>query len=418
MNCRKLMRWTGTLLLIVGVVSGLRIPFFYLRNDLVSHRLLGMASSAAANATTNRQLGQQAGAQTGSKTGLGASSRSSVGSAGVTVDPKSAMVRTIPLAQPSSGSLLGVVVIPTLNLHAPLLQGATDTELNVGVGHLSSSAAMGGPGIAELSAHNATWFRHIDTLKPGDAIEVTVAGTTYTYQVTGHEIVKTGAAIPNSAKPELVLESCYPLNALYLTSSRYLVFAQLAHASSEPATTRGHTSGSNTASGVPKVYAEVPSDLQQDGLLLHQNDLPLGTMSWEGKPDKSLVQGPLPLEVSNTMVQLYEAVLIASSQNHISDLMALVPTLTQDQLKQDDDLLSQSLNGIRYLRPLNLTIHADGSVIEQVTAEAVFQVNGQTYDVQMVAASPSAGAHAGKTATAVHGTELKLTQIRMFRKEG
>jgi hypothetical protein len=42
----------------------------------------------------------------------------------------------------------------------------------------------------------------------------------------GTKVEKVGYNIENFPYPGLVLESCYPLNALYITPNRYLVFAK------------------------------------------------------------------------------------------------------------------------------------------------------------------------------------------------
>jgi len=51
---------------------------------------------------------------------------------------------------------------------------------------------------------------------------------TFTYQVTGHQVVQKGSPVYSpSTESLLVLETCYPTNALFLTDQRYLVTAQL-----------------------------------------------------------------------------------------------------------------------------------------------------------------------------------------------
>jgi len=133
---------------------------------------------------------------------------------------------------PASGAyrldgLIGLLQIPSLALTASLAQGITDQVLSSAVGHLVGSSLPGQLGDSLLAAHNATWFRHIDRLRVGDVILVTTKDGRFAYRVTGSQVVHTDAPVAQSARPTLILESCYPLDALYFTPYRQLVFASL-----------------------------------------------------------------------------------------------------------------------------------------------------------------------------------------------
>src|SRR6185437_16130897 len=64
----------------------------------------------------------------------------------------------------------GLLEAPVLGLVAPVLEGTGDAVLDDAVGHDPESAWPGGQGTSVLSAHDVTWFSHIDRLKPGDEI--------------------------------------------------------------------------------------------------------------------------------------------------------------------------------------------------------------------------------------------------------
>lgn len=127
----------------------------------------------------------------------------------------------------TKGELIGRVVIPSLDLTAPLIQGTSLGILAHAAGHLTGSVLPGQTGTAVIAAHDVTYFHHIDALKPGQTIEVTTSQGYFTYKVTGHQVVTVGTNVANTYYPSLVLETCYPLNALTLVNHRYLVSAVL-----------------------------------------------------------------------------------------------------------------------------------------------------------------------------------------------
>lgn len=49
----------------------------------------------------------------------------------------------------------------------------------------------------------------------------------FKYKVVRHQVIQVGTNVPNTPYPSLVLETCYPLNALQLVNRRYVVRAVL-----------------------------------------------------------------------------------------------------------------------------------------------------------------------------------------------
>jgi sortase A len=123
--------------------------------------------------------------------------------------------------------VFGKLAIPKLSLVAPIVEGTSPSDLQTAVGHLSTSVLPGQKGSSVLAAHNVTWFRHLDQLKPGDTIQVVTQSQTITYRVTGAKVVHVGYNAPNTPNSSLIMETCYPLNTWYWTSERYLIFASL-----------------------------------------------------------------------------------------------------------------------------------------------------------------------------------------------
>jgi sortase A len=87
---------------------------------------------------------------------------------------------------------LGTIQIPAIGIDAPLGEGVTLTNLNRGPGHWPGTALPGHVGNVVIGAHRVSHthpFRDVDKLQPGDTVIFSVAGGSYTYVVTGTEVV-------------------------------------------------------------------------------------------------------------------------------------------------------------------------------------------------------------------------------------
>jgi sortase A len=157
------------------------------------------------------------------------------------------------------GSAVGRIVIPRIHASYVVVKGAGEPELELGPGIYSKALFPGtsfpgaGP-ITAIAGHRTTWlqpFRHIDELRPGDRIFVTMPYGRFTYLVTRERIVPeadVSAVLTPSRLPDVVLSACYPL---FSAEKRILVFARLAeikprgaaliHAPSQPAGVFGAT---------------------------------------------------------------------------------------------------------------------------------------------------------------------------------
>jgi LPXTG-site transpeptidase (sortase) family protein len=123
------------------------------------------------------------------------------------------------------GQLSGILHIPALNLTAPVEEGTDDQELNVAIGHDPQSVWPGVDGAAVFLAHDVSYFVHLNELKPGDVITYQTACNTVKFTVSTQQIVAAGSDVSNTTGPSLVLDTCYPPNALFFTSQRLLVRA-------------------------------------------------------------------------------------------------------------------------------------------------------------------------------------------------
>jgi sortase A len=226
-----------------------------------------------------------------------------------------------PRTTPNSGAApRGLLEAPALGLVAPVLEGTGDVTLNDAVGHVPASVWPGPTGTSVLSAHNVTWFSRIDRLKARDEIRYVTPCRTYTYRVTSHRVVPAGYPVYNTTVPSIVLDTCYPLDALYLTSTRYLVYATLASTSPTSASPR-------LRPGSPSLTVRAPKALAAQGLGLDQNDGPLGVLRLTGSPSPGWRQTNTPLEAEAAALTAYFGVIRSAEQGQRTWWADLAPSV-------------------------------------------------------------------------------------------
>jgi sortase A len=215
----------------------------------------------------------------------------------------------------------GLLEAPALKLVAPVLQGTGDDVLNVAVGHVPTSVWPGQPGTSVLSAHDVTWFSGLTRLRPGDQIRYVTPCVTYSFEVASHAIVHAGSPVYNTPEGRLVLDTCYPLDALYFTPTRYLVYATLTgSAATHPAVAAPENWP------VPEVPA--PAELTAQGLSLAQNDAPLGSLSITGTAAPAWRQSSAPMRLEVAALTEYFGLLHSAAQDRVGwwrDLAPLAP---------------------------------------------------------------------------------------------
>lgn len=94
---------------------------------------------------------------------------------------------------------IGIIEIESLDIKYPIFEGAGDTELNAGIGHLPETADLLTEGNCVLAGHNGSrrgvFFTNLCEIQMGDMVVVTNKNmTTHTYKV-----VSTGTVGPNDA---------------------------------------------------------------------------------------------------------------------------------------------------------------------------------------------------------------------------
>jgi sortase A len=265
-------------------------------------------------------------------------------------------------AAPQVGQLAGVLSIPSLGLQAPVEEGTDDAELNVAAGHAPASVWPGSVGSAVLLAHDVSYFVHLGNLKAGDLITYRNQCSTVSFQVSGQQIVTTGAPVYNSATPTLVLDTCWPTNALFYTSQRLLVTAiEVPNAPAPVKTRTPGKSGASTSTTTPLAApaadtvtytTPAPPDLVAQGLTLTQNEAPMGTLTLTGDTTPTFEESPGPLSLAGAALEAYFGGIHAAGQNRADWWSAVAPgvampvPLTGATITGHDSALNVGINSV------------------------------------------------------------------------
>lgn len=119
------------------------------------------------------------------------------------VGPVSAPIRT--------GSPVAVLTIPRLGLHnAVVVQGTTSRALESGPGHRPDTVLPGQAGVSVVYGRAVTFgapFRHLQSLRTGDRVQVTTQQGAFTYVVQGRRQRGVPVAAPAPGTARLTLGS-------------------------------------------------------------------------------------------------------------------------------------------------------------------------------------------------------------------
>jgi len=130
---------------------------------------------------------------------------------------------------PVAGDTIGSLSIPVLKLELPILQGTDADELDKGVGHFIESVLPGEADNCVFSGHRTTVFKKLGELVIGDQLTVKTSAGTFTYEVSGTQIVDKDdkTVIVPVDHAVLTLTTCYPFVFIGSAPDRYIVSATL-----------------------------------------------------------------------------------------------------------------------------------------------------------------------------------------------
>lgn len=116
------------------------------------------------------------------------------------------------------------IVIPKIDVNAPIVEGVSWEDLKKGVGHLPGSANPGERGNLYLAAHNDIYgeiFRYLEKLNVGDEYYIYAGEQRFHYRVKEKRIIEptqVEVMLPTT-EPVATLQTCYP----YLINTHRLV---------------------------------------------------------------------------------------------------------------------------------------------------------------------------------------------------
>jgi sortase A len=122
------------------------------------------------------------------------------------------------------------IVIPKINVDAPIVDGVAWEDLKQGVGHLPGSANPGERGNMYLAAHNDIYgeiFRYLEDLEVGDEYFVYAGDEKFRYVVKERRIIDptdVEVMLPTT-EPVATLQTCYPY---MVDTHRLVVISELA----------------------------------------------------------------------------------------------------------------------------------------------------------------------------------------------
>jgi sortase A len=283
------------------------------------------------------------------------------------------------------GQLSGILSIPTLKLSAPVEEGTDDAELDVAVGHDPQSVWPGANGAAVLLAHDVSYFVHLAALQPGDVITYRTACTTVKFVVRGQQIVAAGSDVSNTSNASLVLDTCYPPDALFYTPQRLLIRADEVDESMT-----GVTAATGPPPVAPTYTTTAPAALVAQGLTLQQNEAPMGTMQLVDST-RVFAQSPGPLSLEAAALEAYFGGLHAGAQHQLSWWDALAPGVPLPS-----QLDGASVTG--HDAPLNVEIDSSAGTPTQVVLRTTVTLSGGS----------SPGVHAETATLLVHGSVVTV----------
>jgi sortase A len=127
------------------------------------------------------------------------------------------------------GENIGSLTIPALDLKSPIIQGTSEPELALGVGHFISSTMPGENDNCVLSGHRNTVFARLGEIKKGNQLIIQTSSGIFIYKVTGTKIVHANdrTVIVHTNHAMLTLTTCYPFIYNGHAPDRFIVSADL-----------------------------------------------------------------------------------------------------------------------------------------------------------------------------------------------
>jgi sortase A len=127
------------------------------------------------------------------------------------------------------GQAIGRIRIPRLGLNMVVVDGTDHESLKRGPGRDPRTYMPGQNRLVYIAGHRTTYlapFSHIDSIRSGDAITLSMPYATFVYRAVRHRIVPaTDLSVLRSPRHELLeLQACHPR---FFATHRYIVYGRL-----------------------------------------------------------------------------------------------------------------------------------------------------------------------------------------------
>jgi len=125
------------------------------------------------------------------------------------------------------GEAIGRIKVPRLGLNMILVNGTDHDSLIKGPGRDLRTYMPGQGQLIYIAGHRTTYlapFSHIDALRSGDRVTLSVPYATFVYRVTRHRIVPSNdlSVLDSHGREVVILQACHPR---FFATHRYLAYA-------------------------------------------------------------------------------------------------------------------------------------------------------------------------------------------------
>ena len=213
----RLLRWSGTTLIVLGLLVGLwafvvwqwQDPFTSLYTRWQQHKLKGTYAEVV---RTYHPLPV-----------AHAKSVSVAAERRILVTEATRYRRIAKVGAP-----IGHIDVPRLGLHMLVVNGTNHDSLVKGPGRDERTYMPGQGQLIYIAGHRTTYlapFAHIDSMKVGDLVKLKLPYATIVYSVTGHVIVDAHdlSVLRSHNRELLALQACHPR---FFSTQRYIVWAK------------------------------------------------------------------------------------------------------------------------------------------------------------------------------------------------
>jgi len=125
------------------------------------------------------------------------------------------------------GEAIGRIKVPRLGLNMILVNGTDHDSLIKGPGRDLRTYMPGQGQLIYIAGHRTTYlapFSHIDALRSGDRVTLSMPYATFVYRVTRHRIVPSNdlSVLDSHGREVVILQACHPR---FFATHRYLAYA-------------------------------------------------------------------------------------------------------------------------------------------------------------------------------------------------